>query len=96
MPTLYRNVSRTWLYVPYAQIDAPTREAFHAKAERYGVLANGTSHKWKCAVCGRESTLPQIGVSFGDPAVGTPVCPADDCSGIGWDYFVEVPDEANR
>ena len=90
MPTLYRNASRTWLYVPYAQADLPTREAFHAKAERYGALANGASHQWRCEVCGRESTLPEIGVTFGDRGIGTPLCPAEGCTGIGWDFFTEV------
>ena len=87
MPTLYRPDRRTWMWVPYAQSDAPSREAFLQKARLFGMLIDGTSEKWTCRVCGRESTLNQIGVTFGNPAVGSPLCPEDDCIGIGWDFF---------
>jgi len=90
MPTLYRRDGRTWMWVPFAQSDAPSRAAFLAKAKLHGMLEEGAPRAWACAVCGRESTLDQIGVTFGDAAVGSPICPTDPCTGIGWEYFTEV------
>ena len=90
MPTLYRNDRRKWMWVPYAQSDAPSREAFIGKAKLFGMLAEDSPKKWRCVVCERESTLSQIGVTFGNAAVGSPLCPQDDCTGIGWEFFIEV------
>ena len=53
-------------------------------------LGEGAPRTWTCGICGRESTLEQIGVTFGDAAVGSPLCPENDCTAIGWEYFTEV------
>ena len=90
MPTLYRRDGRTWMWVPYSQSDAPSRAAFLEKAKRFNMLGEGAPKKWVCGVCGRESTLDQIGVTFGSAAVGNPLCPENDCTGIGWEFFTEV------
>lgn len=92
MPTLYRSDGRRWMWVPYSQSDAPSREAFLAKAKVFGMLGDGAPQKWRCVVCDRESTLVQIGVTFGNAAVGSPLCPEDKCTGIGWEFFTEVPE----
>jgi hypothetical protein len=80
------------MWVPYSQSDAPSREAFLAKAKVFGMLGDGAPQKWRCVVCDRESTLVQIGVTFGNAAVGSPLCPEDKCTGIGWEFFTEVPE----
>lgn len=90
MPTLFRADTRTWKYVPYRQADAPTRGAFREKARRHGSLREGASGRFRCSKCGQEWELDELGASFGDEGVGTPLCPSEDCSAIGWDYLISV------
>jgi hypothetical protein len=90
MPTFYRADTRTWKYVPYRQADAPTRGAFREKAKRQGWLEEGASGRFRCCKCGREWELDELGAAFGDEGVGTPLCPGEGCSGIGWDYLIAV------
>lgn len=91
MPTMFRGDSRRWKYVPYSQSDGPTRKAFIEKATHLGVVTDGLQSRFVCGVCGTESSLNEIGASFGDQAIGTPICPTEGCTGIGWDYFSAVP-----
>jgi hypothetical protein len=84
---MFRDDSRRWKYVPYNQSDGPTRAAFMEKAANLGLVSDGVQSRFVCGVCGTESSLNEIGASFGDQALGTPICPTADCMGIGWDYF---------
>ena len=90
MPTMYRGDSRRWKYNAYAQSDGPTRAAFMEKATKLGLAHDGVQSRFVCGVCGAEASLNEIGASFGDQAVGTPLCPTEGCTGIGWDYFTAV------
>ena len=90
MPTLFRDDTRTWKYVPYRQADALTRGAFRERAKRQGSLKDEAPGRFRCCKCGREWELDELGASFGDESAGTPLCPSEGCSGIGWDYLIAV------
>jgi len=90
MPTLFRRDERTWKYAPYGQSDSLTRAAFREKAALHGMLREGVPQRFACGNCEHEWSFNELGASFGDAAIGTPVCPTDGCTGIGWEYFTEV------
>jgi hypothetical protein len=95
MPTLFRSDRRTWKYVPFDQSDALTRVAFREKGILCGVLRKGEAQVFTCDLCEHSWNIGEIGASFGNKAIGTPICPTDDCMGIGWDFFTEVTDASN-
>jgi hypothetical protein len=90
MPTMYRQDTRTWKYNPYSNSDAVTREAFRHKAGLLGRRVDPPTTRYRCAACAGEWSVNELGATFGDAAVGTPLCPGDECTSIGWDYFTEL------